>query len=141
MLRNVILQAFEKIKRIQLQRYHSTEDPEKKASVETNPLKIFHAALINSKPVLQLTPIRRGGVTYQVGFFLTAVKYSEYCNDRSETGYCSNCLVALPVQMLKRIQNISTQSSERRLLSLSFNFNRYFSKCIIQRCISQYLKK
>jgi len=52
-----------------LQRYHSVDDPEKKASIETNPLKIFHAAVINSTPVLQLTPIKRGGVTYQVGYF------------------------------------------------------------------------
>ncbi|KDR12187.1 28S ribosomal protein S7, mitochondrial [Zootermopsis nevadensis] len=64
--RELIEEAFEKIKRIQLQRYHSTEDPEKKTSVLTDPLKIFHAALANSKPVLQLTPIKRGGVTYQV---------------------------------------------------------------------------
>lgn len=63
----VIPQAFHKIKRIQLQRYHSADDPEKKASIETNPLKIFHVALTNSKPVLQLTPIKRGGMTYQVG--------------------------------------------------------------------------
>jgi small subunit ribosomal protein S7 len=69
MLRCVTHQAFEKIKRIQLQRYHSTEEPEKKASIYTDPLKIFHAALSNSKPVLQLTPIKRGGVTYQVGCF------------------------------------------------------------------------
>jgi len=45
------------------------DNPEKKASIETNPLKIFHAAVMNSTPVLQLTPIKRGGVTYQVGYF------------------------------------------------------------------------
>jgi small subunit ribosomal protein S7 len=64
--RELVEEAFEKIKRIQLQRYHSVDDPEKKASIETNPLKIFHAAINNSTPVLQLTPIKRGGVTYQV---------------------------------------------------------------------------
>lgn len=69
----IILQAFEKIKRIQLQRYHSVDDPEKKASIETNPLKIFHAAINNSTPVLQLTPIKRGGVTYQVGYFWNGI--------------------------------------------------------------------
>ena len=69
----VLLQAFEKIKRIQLQRYHSVDDPEKKASIQTDPLKIFHAAMINSKPVLQLTPIKRGGVTYQVCYFWNGI--------------------------------------------------------------------
>ena len=69
----IILQAFEKIKRVQLQRFHSVDDPEKKASIETNPLKIFHAAVNNSTPVLQLTPIKRGGVTYQVGYFWNGI--------------------------------------------------------------------
>ncbi|XP_023702409.1 28S ribosomal protein S7, mitochondrial isoform X2 [Cryptotermes secundus] len=64
--RELVEKAFQKIKRIQLQRYHGADDSEKKASIETNPLKIFHMALTNTKPVLQLTPIKRGGVTYQV---------------------------------------------------------------------------
>ncbi|XP_069691170.1 small ribosomal subunit protein uS7m [Periplaneta americana] len=64
--RELVEKAFEKIKRIQLERYHSIEAADKKNTVETNPLKIFHDAIINSKPVLQLTPIKRGGVTYQV---------------------------------------------------------------------------
>jgi len=31
-----------------------------------NPRKIFYDAVENCKPLLQLTPIKRGGVTYQV---------------------------------------------------------------------------
>jgi hypothetical protein len=84
--RYVVPQAFQKIKRIQLQRYHSTDDPEKKTSIETNPLKIFHSALINSKPVLQLTPIKRGGVTYKVGW-----KYSGFPSNRGQISKNLKC--------------------------------------------------
>ncbi|GAU96624.1 hypothetical protein RvY_08047 [Ramazzottius varieornatus] len=58
--------AFENIKKIQMEKYHATTDVTAKMRVELNPLKIFHQAVENCKPVLALTPIKRGGVTYQV---------------------------------------------------------------------------
>lgn len=63
--RELVEKAFEKIKRIQLERYHKALADEK-SSIELNPKQIFHNAVINCKPVLTLTPIRRGGVKYQV---------------------------------------------------------------------------
>lgn len=63
--RSLIEQGFENIKRIQLERYNLAEG-EEKATIETDPLKIFLLAVENSRPLLNLTPIKRGGVKYQV---------------------------------------------------------------------------
>lgn len=64
--RQLVETTFENIKRIQLEKYNKAKDAETKAKIEVNPLKIFHAAVENSKPLLKLTPIKRGGSTYQV---------------------------------------------------------------------------
>lgn len=64
--RTLVFKTFENIKRIQLEKYHNCSDEEEKANIELDPKKIFHKAVINCKPILQLTPIKRGGVRYQV---------------------------------------------------------------------------
>lgn len=64
--RNLVEKAFENIKRIQIERYHLAKTPEAKAKIELNPRAILYQAVENSKPLLQLTPIKRGGITYQV---------------------------------------------------------------------------
>lgn len=64
--RELIEKSFEKIKRIQLEKYHKAKSEEEKMNIELNPKEIFHKAISNCKPLLQLTPIKRGGVRYQV---------------------------------------------------------------------------
>ena len=61
----------ETVKRIQVQHYNKETNPDLKAQIEINPLKVFHAAVENCKPVLQLTPIKRGGATYQVRTYIS----------------------------------------------------------------------
>lgn len=63
--RDLVEKSFEKIKRIQLERYNLA-DADEKHKIETNPQAIIHAAVENCRPMLQLTPIKRGGVKYQV---------------------------------------------------------------------------
>ncbi|XP_047108954.1 28S ribosomal protein S7, mitochondrial isoform X1 [Schistocerca piceifrons] len=63
--RELVQKAFENIKRIQLERYNKANELEK-SKIETNPQKIFHKAIANSRPVLHVAPIKRGGATYQV---------------------------------------------------------------------------
>lgn len=63
--RDLVEKAFEKIKRIQVEKYH-TSPSETKEAIELSPRKIFYDAVENCKPLLQLTPIKRGGVRYQV---------------------------------------------------------------------------
>jgi small subunit ribosomal protein S7 len=48
-----------------MEKYHAADDVTK-AKIMINPLKIFHQAVENCKPVLALMPLKRGGVTYQV---------------------------------------------------------------------------
>ncbi|XP_071442308.1 small ribosomal subunit protein uS7m [Hetaerina americana] len=62
--RDLVEQTYENIKRIQLEKYNSSD--EKRASIETNPVIILNKAVDNCKPLLELSPIKRGGVTYQV---------------------------------------------------------------------------
>lgn len=64
--RNLVEKAFENIKRMQLEKYHKAKTEEGKAKIELDPKVVFHKAVVNSKPVLSLQPIKRGGVKYQV---------------------------------------------------------------------------
>lgn len=63
--RDLIEKGFENIKRIQLERYHLAEGDEK-LKIETNPTKILRQAIENCRPLLKVTPIKRGGVKYDV---------------------------------------------------------------------------
>lgn len=64
--RSLVEKAFENIKRKQIERYHLATTAEEKAKIILNPKEILHKAIENCKPLLQLTPIKRGGITYQV---------------------------------------------------------------------------
>ncbi|KAB0796502.1 hypothetical protein PPYR_10563 [Photinus pyralis] len=64
--RDLVEKTMEKIKRVQLEKYHKLANEEEKEKVVLNPRAIIHQAITNVKPILQLTPIKRGGVTYQV---------------------------------------------------------------------------
>ncbi|KAF5282472.1 hypothetical protein FQR65_LT14280 [Abscondita terminalis] len=64
--RELVEKTLEKIKRLQLERYHKAQKNEDKEKIELNPRVIVHRAILNGKPLLQLTPIKRGGVKYQV---------------------------------------------------------------------------
>lgn len=64
--RDIVEKGFQQIKRIQLRKYHKAETDEEKQAIELRPKAIFHQAVDNCKPILKLTPIKRGGVRYQV---------------------------------------------------------------------------
>lgn len=64
--RDLLEKTFEQIKRVQLEKYNTAKTEEEKVKIQTNPKEILHQAIENSRPLLQLTPIKRGGVKYQV---------------------------------------------------------------------------
>ncbi|CAH0563682.1 unnamed protein product [Brassicogethes aeneus] len=72
--RDLVAQSFESVKRLQLEKYHKCQSEEEKAKIELNPKTIFYTAINNCKPILHLTPIKRGGVRYQVPVPLTDKK-------------------------------------------------------------------
>ncbi|CAH1109371.1 unnamed protein product [Psylliodes chrysocephalus] len=72
--RNLVEQCFENIKRLQLEKYHKTTNEEDKHQIDLDPKSILHKAIENCKPILQLTPIKRGGVRYQVPVPITDKK-------------------------------------------------------------------
>ena len=55
----------ENIKCIQLEKYHKGTDDEKR-EIECNPYVIFHQAIENCKPLMVLSKVVRGGISYQV---------------------------------------------------------------------------
>lgn len=59
-------QTFEKIKKLQLEKYNREPDVEKKALIIIDPVTILKKAIQNCKPLLKLTPVKRGGSYYQV---------------------------------------------------------------------------
>ncbi|SPP81618.1 28S ribosomal protein S7, mitochondrial [Drosophila guanche] len=62
--RGLLSRTLEIIKRAQTERMHLS--PDDKQKVNTNAEKILIDAVENSRPLLQLTSIKRGGVNYQV---------------------------------------------------------------------------
>ncbi|XP_032671938.1 28S ribosomal protein S7, mitochondrial isoform X2 [Odontomachus brunneus] len=65
--------ALEKVKRIQLKRYHQSTD-ENKEKIELDPFAVFHLALNNCMPILHLESCKKGGITYQVPVPIKASK-------------------------------------------------------------------
>ena len=62
----LFVQAFENIKRTQLEKYYNAKDDAERAKIIMNPWEIFHKAVQNCRPLLETMPIKRGGTTYQV---------------------------------------------------------------------------
>lgn len=63
--RQLMFDTFARIKRIQLDKYYAAPE-EEKSSIILDPLVIMKRAIQNCQPVLALTPIKKGGITYQV---------------------------------------------------------------------------
>lgn len=90
--RGLVEKGFEKIKRIQLERYHMADEEEKKM-IELNPRELFRQAVENCRPVLKLIPIKRGGTKYDVpvpvteknSYFLAMNWLIEAANDKFRT--------------------------------------------------------
>lgn len=61
----VMTDTFETIKKIQLEKYRKAENKEE---VETDPLKIFHKAIENAKPVLGVQTMKKKGKNFQVPY-------------------------------------------------------------------------
>ncbi|XP_055542187.1 28S ribosomal protein S7, mitochondrial [Wyeomyia smithii] len=91
--RDLVEKGFENIKRLQLERYHLAESDEERAKIELNPRVMLQKAVENSRPLLQLTPIKRGGVRYQVpvpitekrSYFLAMKWLLEACREKERT--------------------------------------------------------
>lgn len=61
-----VLQTFEKIKLIQVARYHKAADEDEKSFIECDPFKIFHRAFENIKPAFMFMRHIKGGTIYMV---------------------------------------------------------------------------
>lgn len=64
--RGLVTKCFENIKRKQLERYNKAATEAEKSQIITNPIDILHLAIENCRPIMNVTPVRRGGVRYQV---------------------------------------------------------------------------
>lgn len=62
----LVNKTFENIKRQQLELYHKATTSEVKDNIELDPFVIFHRAIDNCTPILQLRSTSKGGITYQV---------------------------------------------------------------------------
>lgn len=71
LMRDLMRETFLIIKRTQLAKYHKCADADERDLIVCDPLRIFHGALENCKPLLITRPVKRGGATYQVPFPLS----------------------------------------------------------------------
>ncbi|KAI4501537.1 hypothetical protein M0802_003414 [Mischocyttarus mexicanus] len=63
--RNLLNNTFENIKLIQIKRYHKA-NPSEKETIEVDPKVIFHKAIENVTPILELRRHTKGGINYKV---------------------------------------------------------------------------
>jgi small subunit ribosomal protein S7 len=54
------------VKRAQLESYHKASSEEMKATIELDPVVVFHQALENGEPLLIITKVVKSGQTYMV---------------------------------------------------------------------------
>ncbi|XP_050391092.1 28S ribosomal protein S7, mitochondrial [Patella vulgata] len=88
--RKIVNEMVENIKMTQVEKYNRCENETEKMEIECNPEVIFNQALENIKPVLMLTPVIKGGVSYKVPVvcpehrqkFLAMRWLVESCRDR-----------------------------------------------------------
>jgi len=66
----IMRETLEHIKCVQIKKYNSAE-PHERSSIEVNPLKVFHAALENAKPIVGVKRLTKGAQAYQVPYPLT----------------------------------------------------------------------
>lgn len=64
--RNEMNKTLTRIKTIQVSLYNKTTDEEEKKKIILDPVRIVKQAIQNCRPLLKLTPVRRGGATFQV---------------------------------------------------------------------------
>lgn len=72
--REVMRRTLRNIKRIQFEKMYHEADEEKRSKILLNPAELLHRALANAIPVMQLRPLKRGGIVYQVPAPISANK-------------------------------------------------------------------
>lgn len=98
--RDLMEKCFENIKRSQLEKYNKAATEEEKSKIETNPVKVLHGAIENSRPIMNVTPIKRGGVRYQVPVPITEKQsYYRACKWLVEASREKERTVHLPEKM------------------------------------------
>lgn len=55
---------------LQLEKYNKETDPDIKKNIIVDPIVIIKKAIVNCKPILKLTSIKRGGSYYQVSIYI-----------------------------------------------------------------------
>nr|XP_027212504.1 28S ribosomal protein S7, mitochondrial-like [Penaeus vannamei] len=132
--RDLMEKTFEIIKRTQLQKYHQAETEEEKALIECNPINIIHSAVENTRPLLQLTPIKRGGVKYQVPVPITE-KHSYFVSMRwlVESGREKERKVHFPEKLAKELLDASR--NEGRVVKKKQDLHR---QCEANRAYAHY---
>ncbi|KAK0400379.1 hypothetical protein QR680_003469 [Steinernema hermaphroditum] len=66
--RNNVMSALETVKRRQYKLWARAKTNEEKAQIELNPFAVANKAILNSRPLMKLLGVTRGGTTYQVPF-------------------------------------------------------------------------
>ncbi|KAK7025526.1 28S ribosomal protein S7, mitochondrial [Halocaridina rubra] len=132
--RELMVQTFEQIKRIQIKKKIEAESPEEGEMIEANPLKIFNQAVENCRPVLHLVPVKRGGITYKVPVPLTE-KRSYFVAIRwlKEAGREKFRTVHFPEKMAKEL--IDAANNEGRVVKKKQDLHR---QCEANRAYAHY---
>lgn len=106
----------------QVEKFNKEKDEKKRAEIEIDPKKIFLGAMENCKPLLKLTPIKKGGITYQVPVPMSekerqfrAVKMMiATCNDKERN---VRIWTRLAIELIEAFNNQVNQPSTRILNS------------------------
>jgi len=70
---SILKKTMAHIKHVQVKKYHEASEAEK-STIEVNPLKVFHEALNNVKPIVSVRNLKHGANTYRVPHMLNPDK-------------------------------------------------------------------
>lgn len=132
--RTLVEKCFENIKRIQLEKYNKAATDEERSKIETNPVQVLHDAIENCRPMLNVTPIKRGGVRYQVPVPITEKhSYFRACKWMVEASREKERTVHLPEKLAYEL--LDAASNQGRVVKRKQDLHRL---CEANRAYAHY---
>nr|XP_004226129.1 28S ribosomal protein S7, mitochondrial-like [Ciona intestinalis] len=128
--KKILQDALTNIKIAQLKKYHAAS-PEEKESIEVDPLVVFHTAIENASPILGLTRVKKGSMTYQIPHVLSdekrlflvstwMLKYIRSNRPKNEAG------IRIGNELLAAYNNQGTTVKRKQALHKSAEANRAY---------------
>ncbi|XP_061182594.1 small ribosomal subunit protein uS7m-like [Saccostrea echinata] len=126
--------ALEQIKMRQIETYHKAKTEAEKAMVVTDPIKIFHGAVENCKPLVVQKSVTKGGTSYRIPV---------YCHDRRKLRLGINFIIdscrtrrrKVPIEIVLAAEILQAYNNEGNAVGKKQQLHK---ECEAQRAFAHY---